>query len=200
MKTDVIKIGTHGEGMKEAVQVVSELGDNAGLSPKENLHLQLMTEELLGMMRGITGEYSADWWVEYNGQSFVLKLFAKVNMTQEVRMQFIDASSSKKNEAAKGFMGRLKNAIGAVMVGMDSPAVGASAGLLNMGGPSVYAAEAHTWSLEKYKAVVGEYNSDEANEEWDELEKSIMANIADDVKVSIKGSDVEIGVYKDFSK
>ncbi len=200
MKTDVIKIESQGEGMKEVVQLVAGLGDEAGLSAKENLHLQLMTEELLGLVRGITGVYTADWWAEYEGKSFVLKLAATVSMTQEIRMQFIDASSSKKNEAAKGFMGRLKNAIGAVMVGMDSPSVGLSVGLMNMGGPSVYASEAHTWSLEKYKAVVGEYDPNEACEEWDELEKSIMANIADDIKVSINGSDVEIAVYKDFGE
>ena len=31
---------------------------------------------------------------------------------------------------------------------------------------------------------------------WDELEKSIVANIADDVKVSVKGNNVELVIEK----
>ena len=37
-----------------------------------------------------------------------------------------------------------------------------------------------------------------AREEWDELEKSIVANIADEVSIAIRGSEVEMTVYKNF--
>ena len=48
------------------------------------------------------------------------------------------------------------------------------------------------WSLVKYKEA--EKNEDE----WDELEKSIIANLADDVVVGIKGKKVDIIVKKKF--
>jgi hypothetical protein len=50
------------------------------------------------------------------------------------------------------------------------------------------------WTLSKYRDSV-------KNEEepWDELEKSIIANVADDVVVSVKGKQVEIVILKDFS-
>ena len=35
---------------------------------------------------------------------------------------------------------------------------------------------------------------------WDELEKSIIANLADDVIVSVKGNRVEIEIKKNFNK
>ena len=38
----------------------------------------------------------------------------------------------------------------------------------------------------------------EAREEWDELEKSIIANLSDEVSISIRGREVEMTVYKDF--
>ena len=49
------------------------------------------------------------------------------------------------------------------------------------------------WTLARYK------DSQKDNEEpWDELEKSIIANIADDVSVAVKGKNVEIVIIKNF--
>ena len=51
-----------------------------------------------------------------------------------------------------------------------------------------------SWSLNKYKDA-----QKEKEEPWDEIEKSIIANIADNVKVSVKGKVVEIVITKDFA-
>ena len=48
------------------------------------------------------------------------------------------------------------------------------------------------WSLNRFKENAG----DSAKEEWDELEKSVIANIADDVEIGISGNTVEMVVYK----
>ena len=40
--------------------------------------------------------------------------------------------------------------------------------------------------------------NEEAAEAWDELEKSIVANLADDVSVKIEGSYVQIAITKAF--
>ena len=51
------------------------------------------------------------------------------------------------------------------------------------------------WTLSRYK------DAQRDNEEpWDELEKSIIANLADDVTVAVKGNNVEIVITKDFKK
>ena len=42
----------------------------------------------------------------------------------------------------------------------------------------------------------GKDASDEAREEWDELEKSVVSHIADNVTVSIRNYDVEMMIYK----
>ena len=39
-------------------------------------------------------------------------------------------------------------------------------------------------------------NDDSAKEAWDELEKSVVAKVADDVKVSIRGRMVEMAIIK----
>ena len=59
-----------------------------------------------------------------------------------------------------------------------------------------------SWSLEQYRQDVQEQKEkgdDEAIDDLlDELEKSIVANIADDVKVSVKGNSIEMIIRKNF--
>ncbi|MBP5618497.1 MAG: hypothetical protein J6X61_05065, partial [Clostridia bacterium] len=55
------------------------------------------------------------------------------------------------------------------------------------------------WTMAFYKEELQQNMADEeASEAWDELEKSIVANVADDVRVSIAGKNVAITVYKAF--
>ena len=51
----------------------------------------------------------------------------------------------------------------------------------------------NAWALSAYKA-----EAKETPEAWDELEKSLIANLADDVIVGIIGSKVDIVVIKTF--
>ena len=53
----------------------------------------------------------------------------------------------------------------------------------------------YVWSLNKYKVSVQESEK----EAWDELEKSIIANLADDVIVGVKGKQASIVVVKKFN-
>ncbi|MBQ7570075.1 MAG: hypothetical protein IJT22_04015, partial [Synergistaceae bacterium] len=57
----------------------------------------------------------------------------------------------------------------------------------------------YSWSMSKYKNQVKDNKNNLAWEEaWDELEKSIIANIADDIQVGVNASQVEIVVIKEF--
>ena len=68
--------------------------------------------------------------------------------------------------------------------------------------PTTYAvaADVLAWSMKKYKAAIENEatHDDSAKEKWDELEKSIIVNIADEVKIFIAGNTVEMTVYKKF--
>ena len=55
------------------------------------------------------------------------------------------------------------------------------------------------WTMGAYQEQLRMYVDQEhqgAQEAWDELEKSVVSSIADDVKVSIQGFDVEMVIYK----
>jgi hypothetical protein len=52
----------------------------------------------------------------------------------------------------------------------------------------------YLWSLEQYRNA----GSCEEQPEWDELEKSLIASVADDVIVGVKGKRADIIVVKKF--
>ena len=201
MKTEIITISNSGAGMKEALTMTETLGNEKGLDKKPVLHLRLLSEELFGLLRGIAGNVKADYWIESEDKNFALHMKSDINMTEEAKKQLLAVSSSGKNAAAKGFMGKIKVMIADFLL-ISSEfmpyAVMNTASAYPMG--SVINATSTVWSMADYKADVKSHINDskEASEAWDELEKSIVASIADEVKVKIVGKNVEIVVYKAF--
>ena len=122
-------------------------------------------------------------------------------LTREMREQLLSVSTSGKNEAAKGFMGKIREMIFTQML----PSSGIKASSFRDGGRTS-SSDLYTyndiceWSMNQYKSDVSirRFGDTDAEEAWDELEKSIVARLADDVKVSMNGISVEITIYKSF--
>ncbi|MBQ2040831.1 MAG: hypothetical protein II482_01645 [Lachnospiraceae bacterium] len=196
MKTEQIKVTSAGAGMEEALQLTEKFGLESGLERKENLRLRLLAEELFGMMRSIVGEVEALYWIEGEDQKFDVHMEGEVVLNQDVRKKLIEVSTRHENAAAQGFMGELRDMIGAAMLPKgESPSM-LSLGLMTMGSPSGYMANSgsYSWSLNKYREELQAAEDKEAKEAADELEKSIVASLADEVAVRIEGSQVEIVV------
>ncbi len=201
MKTKKIFVNNQELGMEDALTMTEGLGMEQELEVKQLRRLRLLAEELFGMLRSIAGVVEADYWVEYEAKSFEIHLKSDVSLTEEMRKQFLAASSSGENAAAKGFMGRLKVMIAETLfanAASDSMMFsGLSMGLMSMASPTAMGAgsTSYLWSMQKCKDEAGKNGESEV---WDELEKSIVANIADEVKVKIVGTNVEIIVCKAF--
>lgn len=208
MKSDIIKVTNAGAGIDEALNAALACAAYRGLEKKDALHLRLLAEEMLGMMRQITGETEADFWVQSEGLNHELHLVAHPIVTGKVRKELLKVSTSGKNAAAVGVMGKLRDIFSRALVSDeldDLPADYATGFILpeNIGfaDPMAYAITANmvTWSMQKYKSSIEDHSA-EKKEEWDELEKSIVANLADEVKIAITGDKVEMTVYKNFTK
>jgi len=192
-------VSGNGHGVREAVTATEELGKSAGLGRKESLRLRLLAEELLGMVQSITGNLEAKYRAEQDGNDYRLMLYGSVDLTKEMRKTFLSVSSTGKNEAARSFMGKLRDMITASLLPREDGASAFSMGLMSLGSPTGYAAgENLNWSLSKYSDGVRNTAGESAKEAWDELEKSITASIADDVSISIKGTNVMVTVSKKF--
>ena len=201
-KTAIMRINSRELGMQDALAVTQKLAEDSDLTKKQTMHLRLLAEELFGMLRSIAGEVEADYWLEYRDKSFELHMKSESKLTEEMRQQLISASSSGQNAAARGFMGRLRVMIAENLFSNIPGTSLLSLGMMSMASPSAQAAggSAYVWSMEKYKDSVEKEKdeSEEASEAWDELEKSIVANIANEVSVRILGHNVEITVSKAF--
>ena len=197
MKTDVINVSSRGSRMETALQQADFVAEYKNLSRKNALHLRLLTEEMMGIIRSITGETEGEFWIEDNDDVFQLHLRVNTTMDSEKRERLLSTSTSGKNESARGFMGRLRNFFD---VEADAD-VAASAGPLfsaMYSDSSTGSALDYEWSLLRYQEQLNSRGENDpiAREAWDELEKSVVAHVADDVKISIRGRTVEMTIVK----
>ncbi len=197
MKTDVIAVsGRNQTGI--ALEEVEKVQAYKGLTGKDALHLRLLTEEMMGLMRSITGEPKGFFWIEDEDGVYELHLQVETRMTSMKREALLSASTSGKNESARGLMGRLRDIFDR---GADEDIASLSSPLLLPGSyehsstPSLD----WEWSMARYEEELTPYvqrNEERALEAWDELEKSVVARVADDVKVAIRGQLVELTIIK----
>ena len=109
MKTDVIVVSSKGNQMETALSQVEKVAAYKGLPAKGALHLRLLTEEMMSMMRSITGETEGKFWIEDNDGVYELHLLCETRMTSGKREKLLSTSSTGKNESARGLMGKLRD-------------------------------------------------------------------------------------------
>jgi hypothetical protein len=198
MKTDIISVSSSGRQMETALRQVEKVSAYKELGHKQALHLRLLAEEMMGMMRSITGEKEGEFWIEDEDGVYRLHLKVTTPMDSDKREKLLSVSSTGKNESARGLMGRLRDFFDQ---SMDSDVASVTSPLL---APDMFEQTGMTslereWSLIRYVGALSDKVKEDdpaAKEAWDELEKSVVARVADDVKVSIKGRTVEMTIIK----
>ena len=176
MRSDIIAIDNQGNGFDEAMAQTKKTAAFRGISHKDEISLQLLTEETLSMIRSVTGKMEASFWIDCEGRRFELNVTTNAALDKEQRALLISSSSSRKNEAAKSFLGRLRDAFEEAM-----------------------ASEAD----QDYFELPVELQADLSgrmfvNPEWDRYEKSVLLRLADNVKIGIRGKTVSMTVIKTF--
>ena len=191
MKSDVIIVSSRGDKIEEALVQAEKVAAYKDLPRKSGLQLRLLTEEMMSMVRSITGEMNGEFWIEDKDGVYELHLRARTLIDDEQRKQLIAVSTEGRNEATRGLMGKIRGFFDV------APGVPVFHGLFMPG--SAPAAESMVWSMADYREQLDQYRkneSEDAKEAWDELEKSVVAHAADEVKVSIKGRNVEMTIFR----
>ena len=176
MRSDIIQIDNQENGYREAEEQTLKTAAFRDLGRKETMHLQLLAEEMLSMIHSVTGSLQASFWLESVGKTFELHLTTNIIMDKEIRQQLISTASSKKNEASRSFLGRLRNAF----------------------------EQALTSDTERtYFDLPEEIQADLTGRdiedpEWDGYERSVLRRMANDVSVFIRGKEVHLTVTKTF--
>ena len=197
MISDIISITSSGENLRTALDLSRRVAAYSDLSTKNALHLRLLAEEMLSMMRSITGEVKGRFWIEAEEDEYQLHLIVDSALTKEKRLQLLSTSTSGRNEATRSLMGRLRDfffrSVDDEIAAYNTSLL--AAGAANGGFKPVTDWE---WSLLRYQNTLSALKAQEpeAADAWDELEKSVVSNVADDVKVSVRGFETEMTITK----
>ncbi len=195
MKSDIIPVNASGSGVMEALSQTDKIAEVKGLSERDRLRLRLLTEEMMGMLQGLTGEVEAEYCVEERDNHYTLHLSTDTAMYAEKRRRLVEASTGNRNAAASGITGKLRNLFESLLEPGDAetPSI---ASLGSLGAFSTAGSGAGIWTLSQYREQVQE--AENAAEAWDELEKSTVASLADEINIEIRGKRVEMTIEKQF--
>ncbi len=201
MKSDIIHVTNEGAGFEEALAQAEAVARFRDLGRKSTLHLRLLTEEMMGMMRALTGGREADFWIDDADGVFSLHLQVHTAMNADMRKKLLAASTSGENSAAKGVTGKIRDMLERFLEpenGSIPQDLIAGINYAYLGGDFSTLTDSAVgyWSINLYKAAAKEGRT--PKEDWDELEKSVVARIADDVRIGIARQNVEMVITKKF--
>jgi hypothetical protein len=169
------------------------------LTHKQTLQLRLICEEIDGMLPNIIDDFEGELWIDFEDGVCQVNVSLRFDkFTPEKKKGLVGISKSKKNAAAVGIVGKIRDAIEDFFLDEDRMGVWAlSSGTFGLAtGYSEGVDYACLWRLEEYRNFV---KKEAHSEDWDELEKSVIASVADDVVVSVKGKCAEIVITKKFA-
>lgn len=199
MKSNVCKIENGIKDLEAILQESENVANYNGLNQNQALQLRLLCEEIDGMLPKIIGDFDGDFWIEF--ENGICKMNVSIELrdfTIEKKKELITIATNKKNAAEKGIVSKICSAIEDFFLneGNYEP-YDMAASCYHL--PTEICAGVdyfYLWGLEQYKNTITQEDNKEA---WDELEKSIIASIADDVIVGVKGKKANIVIIKKFA-
>ena len=209
MKSDVFMLNSDAGRLAATRYSTEDFARGLGLDRHDVLRLELLTEEMLGMVKAMVDEFYGQLWFEAEGKRCEIHLQATADMNADRREELLSVSSTGRNAAAKGFMGMLKDVLSGAMhsFGRSMDNYGrevAKYGIVNPADVGGFAVDAMVpiWTLQTYRTGLEEQRvvNAEAGEAWDAREKSIVGKLADDVVVGVKGDRIELVIVKDFAR
>ncbi|MDD3164428.1 MAG: hypothetical protein PHS97_01060 [Oscillospiraceae bacterium] len=175
--------------MREALAQIDAL---ESLSPKDSGCLRLLTEEMFSLCGALLDVDALDYSVKREGKRYALRVSTETGVNEQAREQLLSLSSSGKNAANKGIKGLLGAVLEVMSIGY-APELCSPAWTCGMLTPDD--GYAYQWTLSQYMELAPKEN---VKSEWDGMEKSIIANFADDVSIGVRSGKLEMTVTKTF--
>ena len=150
------------------------------------------------MLPNIVGDFDGALWITFeNGVCKVNISLKLAEITADEKESLINIATNKKNAAAKGIVGKIRSGIEDFFLTQEAlqPYITTPSPYGLATGYSEGVDYTYLWSLAQYRDTVRQEASADA---WDELEKSVIASVADDVMVGIVGRRVDIVIVKAF--
>ena len=197
IRTEELYIDSTEEKEKAALAVADEFINSLVPDKKEAMHIRLLAEETIGMVKAMTGDFEAYFWLEKEAEEYRVKLNVRADISRAKKEELLSLSTTGENVAVKGFMGRIREMIEDGLRDFDATIkkqsqYGGNNGYTYVGMGTIDESSNGApllWSLNDYKDSL----NDEV-EEWDELERSIVANLAKEVTVGIRSNVVDMTI------
>lgn len=196
MKSNECMLSGKRSDIDKALKEVEKFAQYNELSHKETLQLRLLAEEMMGIQNGVMGFVNGKFYLENQGRTYNVYLHTEIDVSrhQAVQEKLVEMSTTGKNAAYTGFMGKIRKL-------MDDMASNSMEGYYqidsNMGETVMLTSPVvdydRIWELSKYREQVKK-----KVEQWDELEKSIVASIADELIVGSRNDYVDLIAVKKF--
>ncbi len=180
MVSDIIEIKNSGSGQDRALAETEKAAAWCELSPRETLRARLAAEEMMSMIRSVAGEVNALFRIECEDRNMTFFLTTSILMNAATRAELVSVSSSRENEAAKGFLGRLRDFFERAMI--------------SGAGSFVFTENMNDEPMPSLDKPV-QFESG-----WDHYERSILKNIAERITIGIRGNQVEMTVLVSFDQ
>ena len=199
MKSNVCKIENGTKDLAAILKESEKVAEYVGLDHKQAMQLRLLCEEVDGMLPNLIADFEGSLYIEYNEGVCKVNVSIKIpEFNTEKKEELISIAKNGKNAAAVGIVGKIRNAIENFFLAEETQGafdVAASAYYLSTG-YSEGVDYSYLWSLDQYRNNV---KTEEKAEAWDELEKSVIASVADDVIIGVKGKRADIVIVKKFA-
>ena len=199
MKSNVCVIDNGTKDLAAILKESERVAEYNGLTHKQAMQLRLLCEEIDGMLPNIIDDFKGELWIEY--EEGVCKVNVSLEFeefTAEKKKELISVAKNKKNAAATGIVGKIRSAIENVFLD-DSNYSGFDLSAESYHFSTEYynfSDRSYLWSLDQYRSNV---QKDKKQADWDELEKSVIASVADDVIIGVKGRQADIVIIKKFA-
>ena len=183
----------------DANEIMKEFAEKNGITGKDCYHLGLLTEEALGMANQILHVYDGELWVESTASGYEIILEAAVHEK--------DVGKAVPTASPEGFMSKIAEMMNCSYMfenigEMPEDLAGMLPDYMSYGMREEKEAQAWAgrWSLSAYRDNLRNRQGDNPKAEpaLDELEKSIVAHLADDVTIGIHGNRIRLVISKNI--
>ena len=206
MVSDKFMVNSDAERMAAARYATENFAWKLKLDRHDTLRLELLVEETLGMVKTMLDEFYGQLWFVGDDKCCEIHFEAAADMDADKKQELLSVSRTGKNAAAKGFMAKLGEVISGALhgLGQTMDAYGQETikyGIVHTVGTMMPNVDMMPiWTLQTYRADLNQARGADgaAEEAWDELEKSIVARLADDVVVGVKGDRIDLIITKKF--
>ena len=183
----------------DANDIMKEFAEKNGITGKDCYHLGLLTEEALGMANQILNVYNGELWVESTASGYEIILEAAVHEK--------DGGKAVLTASPEGFMAKIAEMLNCSYIfesiaEMPENLAGMLPDYMSYGirEEKETQAWAGRWSLSAYRDNLRKRleENPKAEPALDELEKSIVAHLADEVTIGIHGHRIRLVISKNI--